>query len=98
MATVLPKTLRENVIINAQGQRKVVTKPEAAIKQLVNKAAAGDLAALRQLSALVQSAEEQAARSPPANAPLSEDGQRVVKGILERFGNDEGNENETDNK
>ena len=87
MATVLAKTLREKVVINEHGQRRVVTKLEAAVKQLVNKSAAGDLAALRQLSALVQSAEEQAAQTPPSNAALSEDDQRVAQGILKRFGN-----------
>lgn len=87
LATVLARTLREKVVINEHGQRRVVTKLEAAIKQLVNKAAGGDLAALRQLSALVQSAEEQATQSLTANWALDEDDQNVIKGILERFGN-----------
>jgi hypothetical protein len=39
VATVFIKTLREKVVINENGQRKTVTKLEAAIKQLVNKAA-----------------------------------------------------------
>jgi Family of unknown function (DUF5681) len=98
LATVLARALREKVIINEHGQRRVVTKLEAAVKQLVNKAAAGDLAALRQLSALAQSAEEQAAQAPVTNAPLSEDDQKVVQGILERFGNSGGNENEGDSR
>ena len=98
LATVLSKILREKVVINEHGQRKVVTKLEAAVKQLVNKSAAGDLAALRQLSALVQSAEEQALQVPVSNAPLSEDDQKIVQGILERFGNGGGDGNETDNQ
>jgi hypothetical protein len=57
LATVLERTLREKVVINENGVRKTVTKLEAAIKQLVNKAASGDLAAMRQLSALAGSAE-----------------------------------------
>jgi len=85
LATVLARTLREKVVINEHGQRKVVTKLEAAIKQLVNKAAAGDLAALRQLSALVQSAEEHTAQTPPADTVLSGDDQKVVQGVLQRF-------------
>ena len=52
MATVLERALREKVVINENGRQKTVTKLEAAVKQLVNKAASGDLAALRQLSAL----------------------------------------------
>src|SRR5437660_6621326 len=55
LATVLERTLRERVIINENGQRRTVTKLEAAMKQLVNKAASGDLRAVHQLSALVRS-------------------------------------------
>ena len=49
VATVLTKTLRERVTITENGRRKTVTKLEAALKQLVNKAAAGDLRALHHL-------------------------------------------------
>ena len=44
MATALERTLREKVVINENGQRKTVTKGEAAVKQLVNQAASGNLA------------------------------------------------------
>jgi Family of unknown function (DUF5681) len=97
MATVLARTLHEKVIINENGQRKVVTKLEAAIKQLVNKAAAGDLRALQHLASLVQSAEDQAAQTPPADAFLSEDDQKVVQGILERFANAHGDKENANN-
>ena len=53
LSTVLVRTLREQVVINEGGQRKTVTKLEAAVKQLANKAASGDLGALRQLFMLV---------------------------------------------
>lgn len=58
MATVLERTLRERVVINENGRRKTITKLEAAIKQLTNKAASGELKALQLLAALVRSAEE----------------------------------------
>jgi len=87
MASVLARTLREKVIINENGQRKVITKLEAAVKQLVNKAASGDLRALRHLADLVVSAEERTAQAPAADAAISGDDQKVVQGILERFGN-----------
>jgi len=87
IATVLARTLREKVVANESGRRKTITKLEAAVKQLVNKAASGDLRALRHLASLVASAEERAAKSPGAASSLSEDDQRVVQGILERFGN-----------
>jgi hypothetical protein len=100
MATVLARTLREKVIINENGQRKVITKLEAAVKQLVNKAASGDLRALRHLADLVVSAEERTAQAPVADAAISEDDQKVVQGILERFGNGNvgGEEDEIDSQ
>jgi len=100
MATVLARTLREKVVVNESGRRKTITKLEAAVKQLVNKAASGDLGALRHLANLVASAEERAAQLPGAASTLSEDDQRVVRGILERFGNQNtgGKEDEIDCK
>ena len=49
-ATTLLKTLRERVVINENGRRKEITKLQAAVKQLVNKAASGALRALNQLN------------------------------------------------
>ena len=86
MATVLERTLREKVIINENGKRKTITKIEAAIKQLTNKAASGELKALQLLAALVRSAEErgiQAAVVP--NSVLNEVDEKVVLGIMKRF-------------
>ena len=98
LATVLAKTLREKVVIDENGQRRVLTKLEVAVKQLVNEAAAVDLGALRHLVGLVQSAEEQAAQTPPANAPLSENDQKVVMGISRRVENARGGKNEDANE
>lgn len=58
LATILERTLREPVIIVENGKRKTVTKIEAAIKQLVNQAASGELKAMQLLATLVRSAEE----------------------------------------
>src|SRR5712691_9390684 len=57
VAAVFAKTLREKVVINEHGQRKTITKLEAAIKQFVNKAAGGDLRALQLLVNLSREAE-----------------------------------------
>ena len=100
MATVLERALREKVVINENGKRKMITKLEAAIKQLVNKAATGDLRALRHLADLVASAEERAVQAPVAHTTVSEDDQKVMQGILERFnnGNRGGEDDEMDRK
>ena len=46
------------VVVNENGRRKTITKLEAAIQQLTNKAASGELKALQLLAGLVRSAEE----------------------------------------
>jgi Family of unknown function (DUF5681) len=88
IATVLEKTLHEKVVINENGRRRTITKLEAAVKQLVNKAATGDLRALHHLTALAKSAEEKSVAAE-ANEPQEEMGasdQKILQGILSRFG------------
>ena len=85
LATVLLRTLREQVVINENGRRKVVTKLEAAVKQLVNKAASGDLKAFQQLAGLKQAAEEQALESATPNEAMAEVDQKVMQRILKRY-------------
>jgi hypothetical protein len=92
LATVLEQTLQEKVIINENGIRKTVTKLEAAIKQLVNKAAGGDLAALRQLTALANAGEDRAADLPAedvADADL-----RLMQSVLKRLERAKGESND----
>jgi hypothetical protein len=83
LATVLEHALREKVVINENGVRKTVTKLEAAVKQLVNQAASGDLGAMRQLSALASSAKGEPIAPP--TTPLDEDDQRVMEDVLKRL-------------
>jgi Family of unknown function (DUF5681) len=52
LAAVLDKALAEKVTIVENGRRRKITKRSAMIKQLVNKAASGDLRASRQLTDL----------------------------------------------
>jgi hypothetical protein len=93
LATVLERTLREQVVINENGRRKVITKLEAAITQLVNKAASGDAHAMRYLCQLVISAEERSVVEPITQ--FSDSDRKVMDNILKRFqksfkdGNDE---------
>jgi uncharacterized membrane protein len=84
-ATVLAEALEEEIVINENGVPKTVTKLEAAVKQLVNKATFGDLIAARQLIALVRSAEERAVESP--RKQLSEDDLKIMERVLHRQGN-----------
>ena len=85
MATVFAQTLREKVVVNENGQRKTMTKFEAAIKQFVNKAASGDLRALQLLMSLSREAEARKSRPQPNSLALSESDQKVIEGIMKRF-------------
>jgi Family of unknown function (DUF5681) len=89
MATVFAKTLRERVVVNERGQRKTITKLEAALKQLVNKAASGDLRALAQLVVLAQDAEAKQNMRAAQDPDLSDLDEGVMEGILQRFGKDD---------
>jgi hypothetical protein len=89
LATVLERTLHEKVVINENGVRKTVTKLEAAIKQLMNKAASGELKALQLLAGLVRSGEERADQVPVAESGLAEVDQKVILGLLKRLENTE---------
>lgn len=86
LATLLERTLREQVVINESGRRKTVTKGEAAIKQLVNKAASGDLTALRLLSVLAASTETTGPTDPSKGVPAASD-QKIMNRLIEKMQN-----------
>jgi hypothetical protein len=100
VATAFTKALREKVVINEAGQRKTVTKLEAALKQLVNKAASGDIRALRQLVELARDAETKQQASVSQDSALNDLDQEVLEGVLKRFevGNDESAEGHDDDQ
>jgi hypothetical protein len=85
LATVLERTLREKVTVNENGKKRTISKLEAAVKQLTNKAASGELKALQLLAGLVRSAEERALQVPAPDSALGELDQQVVFGILKRL-------------
>lgn len=88
VATTLFRALREIVVINENGRRKQITKLEAALKQLVNKAASGDLRALTQLIGITLSAEQRAAEKIVPNEALNELDEKVMLKILKRYEED----------
>ncbi|MGC2195341.1 MAG: DUF5681 domain-containing protein [Terriglobales bacterium] len=85
LATVLDRTLREQVVVNEGGQRKTVTKLEAAVKQVTNKAASGDLSASRQLFMLIDTVEQRSQEAATPITHLDAADQEVVQGMLKRF-------------
>ena len=82
LATVLARTIQEPVVITEHGQKHTITKFEAVIKQLVNKAASGDARATDQLVPLVQGMERQLDGPESATEPLPEADQRVRDRML----------------
>jgi len=76
--------LREKVVINENGRRTIITKLEASVKQLVNKAAAGDLRALSHLIGITLTAEQSAEEMAPQEV-LSEIDKKVMFNILKRY-------------
>jgi hypothetical protein len=85
VGTLFIKTLREKVVINENGQRKTVTKLEAALKQMVNKAASGDIRALRELLELARDAEARQNVPGVQNQVIDELDQEVIDGIMQRL-------------
>lgn len=85
VSTLFMKTLREKVVVNENGKRKKVTKLEAALKQLVNKAASGDLRAINQLADLALESEAKQNLSGADQSEIAELDQEVINGILLRF-------------
>lgn len=53
-ATMLRRALFETVIVNERGQKKRMKKIEVALRQQINKAAAGDARALRLVTQLLR--------------------------------------------
>lgn len=85
LATALQKALREKVFVNENGRRKTITKGEAAMKQLANKAASGDLNALKHVVMLDRSADERSPEATATTGVLAEVDQKVLQGIFSRF-------------
>jgi len=86
LATILERELHLKVVIVEKGERRVITKLEAAIRQVCNKAAAGDMIALKQLHALVRSADESAATEPKTDDfTLGDDDEKIKQNLLWRL-------------
>lgn len=84
LATILESVLNEKVVINEGGRRKTVTKLEAAVKQLANKAASGDQTAQRQVFSLIGVIDHES-EVDQVTPQLEEDDQKVVQSLLKRL-------------
>ena len=85
MATIIRRSLEAKVVINENGQRREVTKLEAGMIQMSNKAAAGDLRALNMVTAFARSAEEREQQEISSKAGLGESDQKVLQRLMQRL-------------
>lgn len=83
LATAVNKALREKVVVTEHGRRKTITKLDAAVKGLVNRAVKGDAKAMQQLLALGPLVGIEPATGTPA---LDVNDAAVMDGLLRRFG------------
>ena len=85
LSTILHRELKERVVINENGRRKTISKFEAAMKQMVNKSASGDLNAQKLLYSTLRSAAEEMERSPVQPKGMTDSDQKVMQGVLGRL-------------
>jgi hypothetical protein len=83
VATLLEQALNERVVVTENGKRKTITKLEAMLKQLANKAASGDHRAIKLLMPLAETclASSSPASDAPAPAPLPSAAERRARAL-----------------
>ena len=96
LSGVVKRMLNEKVVINENGVRKTVTKLEAAVMQVINKAASGDLQAMKLLTTLARIIETEVAVARN-NPDLSEADRKVMAQFLRRLQKPQKGEDNGDN-
>ena len=81
LASVVAATLSERVAVTENGRRKRLTKLEAAVKQLANRAASGEPRATQLLLGLVQGIE---ARPPQPDSQQPTEADEIVMREIKR--------------
>jgi hypothetical protein len=85
VVTALERTLGELITIRERGQTRRVTRLEAALDQMVAKATAGDTAAFRLLSVLIQAYQQPHEAAPKTSAELEEADRKVMEMLVAQF-------------
>jgi hypothetical protein len=80
-STVIASALSERVAVTENGRRRRITKLEAAIKQLVNRAAAGEA---RATALLIQLAQANEAKATQMDAERVSEADAIVMAELQR--------------
>ena len=86
LSTIIAAALSERVTVNENGRRRRIPKLDAAIKQLVNRAASGELRATQLMLALAQANETHPAQP---DAERTSDADAIVMAeLVRRLGKD----------
>jgi len=92
LSTLLDSALNERVIVSENGKRKRISKREAILKQLVNKAGSGDPKSIHMLLTEIRLVE---GRQPLAEPMLLDETDReVIRQLFERLHENSENEKE----
>ena len=84
LSTVVAAALNEKVLITENGRKRRISKFEAAVKQLVNRAAGGEARATQLLLGLIQAGEARAVEAP---VPGFENGDEdAMRELMRRLG------------
>jgi hypothetical protein len=81
---LLEKELKQRVVVTENGRRRSITKQEAMVKHLVNKAVSGDRPLMQLLLDEIRLLEARVAASP-SGASLDEADREVMRQIQERM-------------
>jgi hypothetical protein len=87
VSSVIAAALSERVAVTENGQRRQISKLEASVKQLVNRAASGEFRATQLLLALAQANESRPA--PQDEQRFSEDDAIVMRELALRLKGDD---------
>jgi hypothetical protein len=84
LTTLFEKELKQRVVVTENGRRRSITKQEAMVKHLVNKAVSGDRPLMQLLLDEIRLIETRAASSP-SGASIDEADREVMRQIQERM-------------
>ena len=86
MNTLLTKALNELVVVTDNGGRRMVTKREAIVTQMVNESAGANLRATKMLIDMMKDIEKKtSAERPPEPHRFAPADEEVIKGVRERI-------------
>jgi Family of unknown function (DUF5681) len=85
VATLLEKELKQRVVVTENGRRRSITKQEAMLKHLVNKAVSGDRRLIQLLLDEMRLLETRAALSTSGKEVLAEADREVMRQLQERM-------------